>query len=128
MTRIRGALGQMLKRRIGAACPYCNRTMTKGQPARPGQRQRLSTHSWQHILPRRRHSVPLWMTEMNLRPCCLGCNELLAKVGDCPGALAAVRAIAPKADHREMLALIRSMFPALWAEIHNHPIGASADA
>jgi len=71
-------------------CQYCNKLTT--QPTGP-ELQKPHSYTVQHVLPRRRggHS-----NKENLKDCCKNCNDVLAILDDCPGALACWRGVAVK--------------------------------
>jgi len=73
-------------------CQYCGRKTKQSLPFECGNLS-PNTYARQHILPRRRggHS-----NIENLKDCCKNCNDVLAVLDDCPGALACWRGVAVK--------------------------------
>lgn len=77
-------------------CAYCGRGTVPW--AKPGGTPPLAARTAQHVLPRRRGGTS---AAENIKVACRECNHLLGIVDDCPGALAALRAVARgRAKHR----------------------------
>ena len=77
-------------RQAGYRCPKC-----KKQLIRTGRQNNLAAPSIDHILPQVRGGrLFLRCGTRNWRLLCVGCNSFLATCGHCPGAVAAVEAVA----------------------------------
>ena len=79
----------MRSRRHPWLCSYCGVSLDT-KPFLPGGEPNRRMKTRQHIIPRRAGGRD---TPDNLRPCCLGCNELLALAYECPALVACVRAL-----------------------------------
>lgn len=86
-----------MSRRRGPAgrCPYCSCRMVRPRASRRNHTANEPTRD--HILPRCRARLAPGVAESgirNLRKVCWNCNQLRARVGHCPAALACMRALA----------------------------------
>jgi len=70
-------------------CPYCDDPMSR-EAVEEGERVPWNKATRHHVLAQRFGGQD---TYENLRWCCLRCNQCLSVVEECPGALAAARAI-----------------------------------
>ena len=70
-------------------CPYCRGKMRRCMPI-PYRHAQPYDMTRQHIIPVRRGGTD---RRENIRMCCYACNQALALVDDCPGALACAVAL-----------------------------------
>ena len=76
------------------SCAYCGIAMARRRKGSPRRAWNLPIEATrQHIWARSRGPHPFGGGVLTTKPCCRQCNNALERAGDCPGALAALRAL-----------------------------------